>query len=90
MRMKSSNYCTPAQLGVGKLGSMYGELTSISSMGSDQDSNPGPSDHQTRTPTTTPSCYPNAVGALAGYLQQFQQYADACIRTFDPPNSNIH
>ena len=44
-------------MGVGKLGSMYGELTSISNMGSDQDSNLRPNDHQAQTPTTAPSCY---------------------------------
>ena len=45
-------------MGVGKLGSMYGELTSISNMGSDQDSNPGPCVHQARTLNTAPSYYP--------------------------------
>ena len=45
-------------MGVGKLGSMYGELTSISNMGSDRDSNLRPNDHQARTLTTAPSCYP--------------------------------
>ena len=45
-------------MGVGKLGSMYGELTSISYMGSGQDSNPGPCVHQARTLTTAPSYYP--------------------------------
>ena len=48
----------PALMGVGKLGSMYGELTSISHMGSDQDSNLGPCIHQARTLTTAPSYYP--------------------------------
>ena len=41
-----------------KPGSMYGELTSISSMGSEQDSNLRPVDHKAQTLTTTPSCYP--------------------------------
>ena len=47
-------------MGVGKLGSMYGELTSISSMGSGQDSNAGLSVHQAGTLTTAPSYYPLA------------------------------
>ena len=38
---------TPALMGVGKLGSMYGgELASINKMGSGQDSDPGPCVHQ--------------------------------------------
>ena len=45
-------------MGVGKLGSMYGELDSISNMESDWDSNLRPNDHQARTLTTAPSCYP--------------------------------
>ena len=48
-------------MGVGKLGSMYGELTSISNMGSDQDLNPGPCVHQARTLTTAPSYYPTTI-----------------------------
>ena len=47
----------PALMGVGKLGSMYGELTSISNMGSGQDSNSELSVHQARTLTTAPSYY---------------------------------
>ena len=35
----------PYKVGVGKLGSMYGELTSIRSMASDKDLNLRPSDH---------------------------------------------
>ena len=44
-------------MGVGKLGSMYGELTSISNMESDRDSNLRPNNHQAQTLTTAPSCY---------------------------------
>ena len=36
-------------MGVGKLGSMYGELTSISNMGSDRDLNLRSNDYQART-----------------------------------------
>ena len=50
--MKSSILRILALMGVGKLGSMYGELTSISNMGRDRDSNLGPNDHQARTLTT--------------------------------------
>ena len=39
-------------MGVGKLGSMYGELTSISVIGCGQDLNPGPYVHQAQTLTT--------------------------------------
>ena len=45
-------------MGSGKLGSMYGELTSISNMGSGQDSKPGPCVHQAQTLTPAPSYYP--------------------------------
>ena len=45
---------------MGKLGSMYGELTSINSMGSDQDSNLRPCGLKASTLTTAPSCYPHA------------------------------
>ena len=37
---------------------MYGELTSIGNMGSEQDLNLQPVDHKAQFLTTTPSCYP--------------------------------
>ena len=55
--MSYNIYLAPLILIEGALGSMYGELTSISSMGSDQDSNRWPIDHTAQTLTTTPSCY---------------------------------
>ena len=65
-------------MGVGKLESMYGELTSISNMGSGQDSNPGPCVHQARTLTTAPSYYPtnysycySNIYSLFIYLERF-------------------
>ena len=57
--MKPSYYRIPALMRVGKLESMYGELTSISNMDSDQDLNPRPYDCRAYTLTTTPSCLPN-------------------------------
>ena len=41
-------------MGVGKLGS----VCMVSNMGSDRDSNLRLNDHQARTLTTAPSCYP--------------------------------
>ena len=42
-------------MGMGKLGSTYGELTSLSNIGCSQDLNLGPCAHQAQTLTTAPS-----------------------------------